>query len=62
MIHDYEFFTSPNGDVYIEPKGGSVILLKEEGGASRAFIEEMMDRLATYYPEAFNRLKEIYGR
>ena len=62
MIRDYEFFTSPNGDVFIEQEDGSVILLKEEGGANRAFIEEMMDRLATYYPEAFNRLKDIYGR
>ena len=62
MIRNCEFFTSPNGDVIIELPTGERLTLAEGGSESRAFIEEMMERLATYYPEAWNRLKELYGR
>lgn len=62
MIRNCEFYASPDGDVIIEPQAGVRLTLTEGGSESRAFIEEMMERLVTYYPEAWNRLKELYGR
>jgi DNA-binding CsgD family transcriptional regulator len=54
-----EFYTTPEGDVTIRPLGESEVQLREK---DTDFIQNFLEILREYYPEAHKSLMEIYSR
>ena len=58
MQQSLEFFTSPDGTVYIKPTGEAMYEFNEH---CTSFIEEMLASIRERYPEAFKALSEEYA-
>lgn len=58
MLTKIELYNAPDGQVCVKPADGGVFVLDEN---RKEFVQEMWLGIQEFWPDAFNRLSELYS-